>query len=148
MQVILLKDVKGLGKKGQVVNASDGHARNYLIPKGLAAEATSGNVNQLNKQKEAEAKKKEQELQTAQTLGKKLEDTTVQLAVKSGEGGRLFGSVNTKDIADILEKKHNLKIDKRKIELKDSIKALGTYTLTVKLHPDVHSELKVTVTSE
>lgn len=144
MQVILLKDVKDIGKTGQIVNVADGHGRNYLIPRGLAKEATEGSLADLKHKKEVETKKKETELKAAQNLKAKLEEKGVDIKVKAGEGGRLFGSVTSSDIADAL-KKQGVSIDKRKIELKDHIKELGTHSVSIKLHREVTATVKVKV---
>lgn len=144
MQVILLKDVKGLGKTGQVVKVADGHGRNFLIPRGLAKEATEGSLADLQHKKEVEAKKKETELKAAQNLKTKLEEKELTIKVKAGEGGRLFGSVTSADIADALQKS-GTKIDKREIQLKDHIKELGVHTVAIKLHREVTANLKVKV---
>ncbi|GAB6933792.1 50S ribosomal protein L9 [Calditerricola satsumensis] len=147
MKVIFLKDVKGQGKKGEVKNVSDGYARNYLIPRGLAVEATEGNLKTLEAQKRSEAKRKAQELAEAKALAEKLEKTTVTIAAKAGEGGRLFGAVTSKQIAEALAKQ-NLAVDKKKILLDEPIRALGTWRVPVKLHPDVTVHLAVTVVEE
>lgn len=144
MQVILLKDVKELGKAGQVVKVADGHGRNFLIPRGLAKEATEGGLADLQHKKEVEAKKKETELKAAQTLKAKLEEKDLTIKVKAGEGGRLFGSVTSADIADVLQKS-GVKLDKRDIQLKDHIKELGVHTVSIKLHREVTAKLKVKV---
>lgn len=148
MKVILQQDVKNLGKKGDLVNVAEGYGRNFLFPKGLAVEATQGNIKKVEGQKAFEAKKRAQELQEAKDLGEKIKALQVKVKTKSGEGGRLFGSVTNKEIADIVEKVHGIKVDKRKFELKEPIKALGQYTIPVKLHPEVAVELKVQVLAE
>jgi large subunit ribosomal protein L9 len=147
MKIILLQDVKGTGKKGEILNVAEGFARNYLLPRGLAIEATEKNLKELERQKALEAKKKAEELKNARELAEKLSKVSLTLAVKTGEGGRLFGSINTKDIGDALEKKHGLVVDRRKIELKGAIKSLGTYPVTIKLHPEVAATIQVQVTS-
>lgn len=146
MKIILKADVKGTGKKGQICEVADGYARNFLLPKGLAVEATSGNVQDLANKKALEEKRKEREKQAAQELAVKLEALTVEVRTKTGEGGRLFGSVTNKEIAEILKKNYSLEIDKRKIELKEPIKNLGTFTVHAKLHPDVSADFQVKVT--
>lgn len=145
MVVILLKDVKGTGKAGDVVKVSDGYARNMLIPKGLAKEATEGNVRNLEKQKALQAEKKAEEKAAAQALAEKLKEMPVTIKTKSGEGGRLFGSITSKDIADALNNQYKLNIDKKKIVLDSPIKNVGTYALPVKLYEEVKGEIKVTV---
>ncbi|MCY7751977.1 50S ribosomal protein L9 [Bacillus haynesii] len=145
MKVIFLQDVKGKGKKGEVKNVADGYAHNFLIKKGLAVEATSANISVLEGQKKKEKKEAAEELKSAKELKKQIEDITVELSAKSGEGGRLFGSVTSKQIADALQKGHQLKVDKRKIELNDAIRSLGYTNVPVKLHPEVQATLKVHV---
>lgn len=145
MKVIFLKDVKSQGKKGEVKEVSEGYALNFLIPRGLAKPASDGNIKTLENQKQAEVRRKEQEKADAQQLGKTLEELTVVLTSKSGEGGRLFGSITNKQIAEQLEKLQ-IKIDKRKIALDEPIRALGVTHVPVKLHPEVTATLKVQVT--
>lgn len=145
MKVILKEDVKTLGKKGKVCEVSDGYARNFLIPRGLAVEATQGNVQDLaHKQKLAE-QRREKEKQDALHLAAKIEAMDVTLKVKVGDKGRLFGSVTNKEIAEVLEKQYKLKLDKRKIELKEPIKAIGEHMITIKLHPEVNGNLQIRV---
>ena len=146
MKVILLEDVKSLGKKGEIVNVNDGYARNCIFPKKLGIEATSKNLNDLKLQKANEDKKAQALLDEAKELAKKVEAGKVTLAIKVGEGGRTFGSVSSKEIAVEVKKQMNLDIDKKKIQLKDAIKTLGTHNVPVKLHPKVTAELKVVVT--
>jgi large subunit ribosomal protein L9 len=145
MKVILKADVKALGKKGQIFEVSDGYARNFLFPRGLALEATSGNLNDLASKKANEERKKEKEKQDAQALAAKLNDIIVEVSTKTGEGGRLFGSITSKEIAEALKSKHGIELDKRKLEIKDPIKALGTFTVQVKIHPEVTAQLQVHV---
>ncbi|RUT33729.1 50S ribosomal protein L9 [Paenibacillus zeisoli] len=147
MKVIFLQDVKGQGKKGQVKEVSEGYAQNFLLPKGLVKPATQGNVKTLENQSAAELKRKQQEKEEAIELGKKLEEMTVGLKAKSGEGGRLFGAITSKQIAEAMQGL-GVKIDKRKIELNDPIRTLGVTQVTVKLHPEVKTTLKVQVTEE
>ncbi|TFB21126.1 50S ribosomal protein L9 [Filobacillus milosensis] len=145
MKVIFTKDVKGKGKKGEVKNVSEGYARNYLLKNNLAVEATKGNLKQLEGE-EKKAKEKENEiLNDAKILKDRLEDLTVELRAKSGDGGRLFGSITSKHIADELKKKHDIKIDKRKIELDDPIRTLGFTNVPVKVHPNVTATVRVHV---
>ncbi|HEX7057551.1 MAG TPA: 50S ribosomal protein L9 [Bacilli bacterium] len=144
MKVVFLKDVKGQGKKGEVKEVAEGYARNFLFPQKAAAPASEGNVKQLEQQKAAEKKKKDHEKQKCQELAKKLEATVLELTAKAGEGGRLFGSITSKHIAEELEKK-GVHIDKRKIMLDDPIRTLGTTIVHIKLHPEVKAELKVNV---
>jgi large subunit ribosomal protein L9 len=145
MKVIFLKDVKGKGNKGEVKNVSDGYAHNFLIKQGLAVEATSAAMSSLNAQKKKEEKQAEVELDNAKELKDKLEKLTVELLAKSGEGGRLFGSITSKQIAEELQKKHKIKIDKRKIEMDDAIRSLGVTKVPVKLHTEVTATLNVHV---
>lgn len=146
MKVILLEDVKGLGKKGEVVNASDGYARNFLFPKKLAIEATEGNMKTLKEQKKVQNLKKQQELEEAQKLAQRIDKITVHIKAKAGEGGKLFGSVTSKNVVDELKKQHKLSIDKRKLVLPEPIKELGAHNLEVKVYPGVVGTLKVNVT--
>ena len=146
MKIILLEDVKALGKKGEIVNVSDGYARNCIFPKKLGLEATSKNLNDLKLQKANEDKKAQALLDEAKELAKKVEAGKVTLAIKVGEGGRTFGSVSSKEIAVEVKKQMDLDIDKKKIQLKDAIKTLGTHEVPVKLHPKVTATLKVVVT--
>jgi len=146
MKVILLEDVKALGKKGEIVNVSDGYARNCILPKKLGLEATSKNLNDLKLKKANEAKVAQEQLEEAQALGKKIEAGKVELAIKVGEGGRAFGSVSSKEIAAAVKEQMGYDIDKKKIQLKDAIKTLGTHAVPVKLHPKVTADLKVIVT--
>jgi len=145
MQVILTKDVKGTGKAGEIVKVSDGFARNMLFPKGLAIEATNANVKSLEKQKANEAAKKAEEKAAAVELAKNLEDIKVIIKTKSGEGGRLFGSITSKDIAEETKKQTGLVIDKKKIQLNSPIKNIGKFDIKVKLYPEVVGTLTVEV---
>ena len=146
MIVILNRDVKGTGKAGDVVKVSDGYARNMLLPKGYATEATQGNIRSLEKQKELLAQKKAEEKAAAQELGAELEKIKVVIKTKSGEGGRLFGSITSKDIADAVKEQSALVVDKKKIQLKNPIKNIGSFDVTVKLYPEVSCKLSVQVT--
>jgi large subunit ribosomal protein L9 len=146
MKVIFLKDVKGKGNKGEVKNVADGYAHNFLIKQGLAIEANNANVSTLDAQKKKEEKLAAQELEEAKKLKEVVDKTTVELTAKAGEGGRLFGSITTKQIAEELQKKHGIKIDKRKMELVDAIRTLGHTKVPVKLHHDVTATLTVSVT--
>ncbi|CAM4382462.1 50S ribosomal protein L9 [Bacillus manliponensis] len=148
MRVIFLKDVKGKGKKGEVKNVPDGYANNFLLKQGLAVEATSGNVNALDAQKRKADKDAEIELENCKKLKETLEKLTVELKAKSGEGGRLFGSITSKQIVDALQKKHSIKLDKRKFEMADAIRALGYTNVNVKLHPQVAATVKVHVSEQ
>lgn len=148
MKVILQQDVKGLGKKGEIVEASDGHARNFLIPRKMAVQASSSNVHEVQQQKQAQAKRKAEELEKAKALKAQLEELTVTIQTKAGEGGRLFGSVTNKEIAEALEKQHKIKIDKRKITMTNPIKDLGDITVEVKVYPNVSANMNVKVQAE
>ncbi|TXC89390.1 50S ribosomal protein L9 [Metabacillus litoralis] len=145
MKVIFLKDVKGKGKKGEIKNVADGYAHNFLIKQGLAVEATGANVSSLNAQKKKQEQELVEELEQMQQLKLDLEKLTVEIQAKSGEGGRLFGSVTSKQIADELKKTHNIKLDKRKLDLPDGIRALGFTNVPAKLHPEVTATIKVHV---
>jgi large subunit ribosomal protein L9 len=145
VKVILLKDVKGLGKEGDLVNAKDGYARNFLFPKGAAVEATSGNLEKWKEEKAKEAEKKENEHKEALKLKEKIDNITVNIQGKAGDGGRLFGSITSKDIADALKEQHNIDIDRRKIELKDNIKTLGTTQVDLRVYAEIVASLKVNV---
>ena len=145
MEVILLQDVKALGKKGEIVKVSDGYARNFIFPKKLGVEATKQNLYDLNTQKAAEAKKQKEILEEAQQQAKKLEELTITVKIKAGEGGKTFGSISTKEIAAALKEQFGLDLDKKKLVLNDPIKHAGTYTIPVKLHPQVTAQMKVTV---
>lgn len=147
MKVILLEDIKGVGKKDQIVNASDGYARNFLFAKNKALEATPGNLKALDGKKKAEEAKKQEELEKAQALGKEIEEKTVTVSVKTGENGKVFGSVTNKEIGAALKEQFNLEIDKKKIVVNDTIKTVGEKTVEVKLHPKVTAKLKINVTA-
>ena len=145
MKVILLQDVKALGKKGEVVNVNDGYARNFILPKKLGVEANGKNLNDLKLQKNNEAKVAQEHLDAAKKLAEELKAGKVVLTMKVGEGGRTFGSVSRKEIAEAVKEQMHLDIDKKKIQLKEQIKTLGTHIVSVKLHPEVTAELKVSV---
>ncbi len=145
MKVILLEDVKALGKKGAIVDVNDGYARNFILPKKLGIEATGKNLNDLKLQRANEEKVAREQLQEAQELAKKIEAGEVKLAIKVGEGGRAFGSVSSKEIAAAVKEQLTYDIDKKKIQLKDAIKTLGTHSVPIKLHAKVTAELKVTI---
>jgi large subunit ribosomal protein L9 len=148
MKVIFLKDVKGKGKKGEVKNVADGYAHNFLIKNGFAVEATSGNKNTLDAQKKKEEAITAEELEEAKKLKETVEKLTVELHAKTGEGGRIFGSVTAKQVADELNKTHNIKLDKRKMDLPDGIRGLGYTDVPVKLHNEVTAVLKVHVSED
>lgn len=146
--MIFLQDVKGKGKKGEIKEVSTGYAQNFLLKNRLAVEATPANISQLEGQKKRAAKDAAAELAEAKELKKRVDELTVQLKAKSGEGGRLFGSITSKQIAQALEKEHKIKVDRRKMELPDAIRSLGYTNVPIKLHPDVTATLKVHVTEE
>lgn len=148
MKVILKQDVKGLGKKEDMVNVSDGYARNFLFPRGLAAEASASNINVMNTKKEAEKTRKDRELAQAKELALKVKEAVVVIKSKSGENGKLFGSITSKDISDKLKSDFKLDIDKKKIVLPDPIKSLGTTEVEVKLYPEVSAKLTVKTVNE
>ena len=145
MKVIVLQDVKALGKKGEVVNVNDGYARNFILPKKLGVEANGKNLNDLKLQKNNEAKVAQEHLDAAKKLAEELKAGKVVLTMKVGEGGRTFGSVSSKEIAEAVKEQMHLDIDKKKIQLKEQIKTLGTHIVSVKLHPEVTAELNVSV---
>ncbi|MCI6867710.1 MAG: 50S ribosomal protein L9 [Lachnospiraceae bacterium] len=145
MKVILLQDVKALGKKGDVVEVSEGYARNMLLKKGMGIEATGKNMNDLKLQKANAEKIARETLEAAQSLGKEMEGKSIKIAVKTGEGGRIFGSVSSKEIAEEIKKQLGYEIDKKKIQIDNPIKALGVTNVSIKLHTKVTAELKVQV---
>lgn len=147
MKVILKADIKGVGKKNEIINASDGYARNFLFPKNLAVEANAENMSKLQAKKDATQYKKEIEKDEAKKLAKMLNEIIVKIEVKAGENGKIFGGVSAKDIADTLSKKHNIIIDKKKIDLKETIKTLGVHNIGVKLYEGVTGKIKVEVIS-
>jgi large subunit ribosomal protein L9 len=145
MDVILLQDVKSLGKKGEIVKVSDGYARNFILPKKLGLEANAKNLNDLKLQKAAQAKLEKEQLEAAQALGAQISGSTVVIRIKTGENGRVFGSVSVKEIAEAMKEQLNLDVDKKKISLAVPIRNEGTFSAAVKLHPQVTSELTVKV---
>ncbi len=146
MIVILTKDVKGTGKAGEVVKVSDGYARNMLLPKGLAKEATEGNIRNLEKQKAIAEEKREEQKASAIKQAEELDRITLTIKSKGGETGKLFGSITSKDISEELLKQQNIKIDKKKIELDNPIKQTGDFQVDIKLFPEVTASLKIKVT--
>lgn len=145
MKVILLEDVKALGKKGQTVDVSDGYARNCILPKKLGVEANAKNLNDLKLQKAHEAKVAKEQLEEAQALAKRIEELSVETSIKSGKDGRSFGSVSSKEIAAALKEQHSIEVDKKKISLDEPIRTLGSSIVTVKLHREVSAKLTVHV---
>lgn len=148
MKVILTEDVKSLGKKGEIVDVSDGYARNFILKKKKGIEANSKNLNDLKLQKANDDKIAQEQYEAAQELGRKLEAGKIEVSIKTGEGGKVFGSVSSKEIAAEVKAQLGLEIDKKKVQLKDAIKTLGTHTVPVKLHPKVTADLKVVVSEE
>lgn len=147
MKVILLQDVKKIGKKGEVINASDGYARNFLFPKKLAEEATDSNLHILNNKKENERKQKLAEIEAAQKLASELKGKVIKVTSKAGEGGKLFGAITSKDVAGLIKAQYKVEIDKKKIVM-DTIKVAGGYEIEVKLYPEVSTKMKVIITAE
>lgn len=145
MKIILLEDVKALGKKGEIVNVSDGYARNCILPKKLGVEANGKNLNDLKLQKANDAKVAQEQLEEAQTLAKELETKVVEVSMKAGEGGRAFGSVSSKEISSAFKEQFGMEIDKKKIQLPEALKNFGTYEVSVKLHPKVVGKFRVNV---
>ena len=148
MKVILKDNIKGVGKKDEIINASDGYARNFLLPKGLAIEANSENMSKLKAKENSAAYKKEQEKEEAEKIAKKLSGIQLKIPVKAGENGKIFGGVSAKEIAELLKVNYKIEVDKKKIELKDTIKTLGLRTVTIKLYDGVVGNLKVDVISD
>ena len=148
MKVILTEDVKSLGKKGDIVNVTDGYAINFILKTNKGIEANAKNLNDLKLKKANDDKIAQEHYEAAVELGKKIEAGKIEVSIKTGEGGKAFGSVSSKEIAQEVKAQMNLEIDKKKVQLKDAIKALGTYEVPVKLHPKVTAKLKVVVTEE
>lgn len=148
MKVILTEDVKSLGKKGDIVNVNDGYARNFILKTNKGIEANAKNLNDLKLKKANDDKIAQEHYEAAVELGKKIEAGKIEVSIKTGEGGKAFGSVSSKEIAQEVKAQMNLEIDKKKVQLKDAIKALGTHEVPVKLHPKVTAKLKVVVTEE
>lgn len=145
MKIILLEDVKSLGKKGEIVTVSDGYARNMILPKKLGLEATGKNLNDLKLQNQHAEKVAQENLEAARNFAEELKDKKVEVKMKAGEGGRTFGSISTKEIAEAAKKQLGLELDKKKMILKDPIKSLGTYEVQIKLHPQVTGTFSVHV---
>lgn len=148
MKVILKQDVHNLGKKNEMVNANDGYAKNFLIPKGLAMEANASAVNEMQMRQNAEKSKKENELNSAKKLQDRIKGVSLTFISKSGDNGKLFGSITSKDISEKLKKTYKVTVDKRKIIMPEAIKSVGTHEIEIKLHAGVSSILKVIVASE
>ncbi len=148
MKVILLDNIKGVGKKDEIINASDGYARNFLFPKKLAVEANAENMSKLNNKKESANYKKEVEKQNAEELAKKLKGIMLKIRVKAGENGKIFGGVTAKEISDNLKIQYNFEVDKKKIDLKEPIKTLGEFNVDIKLFEGVVANLRINVISQ
>lgn len=146
MKIILLQDEKKLGKKGDIIEASEGYARNYILPKKIGVEATPKNMNDLKLQKANESKIAQEQLDAAKALAAELESKQVTVKMKVGEGGKAFGSVSSKEIAAAYKEQHNIEIDKKKIQLPESLRNFGSYEVSIKLHPQVTGKLTVKVT--
>ncbi len=145
MEVILLKDVKGQGKKGDVVKVSDGYARNFLLPKGYAVQATEQGKKKLREQNAIMQRKRQAEEENAKKQAEKISTAAVEFEVKAGENGKLFGSITGKDISEALEKQHGIKVDKKKIALPEPIKNIGEYQVEIKVYPEISAQLKVII---
>ncbi len=148
MQVILTQDVKGQGKKGQMVKVSDGYARNYLLPKGLATEATKSNINVLKGKRESLEYKIKTETEEAKSIAEKMKEIEVVIKAKAGDNGKLFGSVTSKDVSEALTAQHHIKLDKKKFVMPDGIKVLGVTEVTVKIYTGINGTLKVNVVQQ
>ena len=148
MEVVLLEDVKSLGKKGDIVNVSDGYARNMILPKKLGVEANGKNMNDLKLKNQHQEKLAQENLEAAQKLAKELEGKQVQVSIKTGAGGKIFGSVSSKEIAAAAKEQLNIELDKKKMQLSDGLKALGAHEVAIKLHPKVTAALTVKVVEE
>ena len=148
MKVILKADIKGVGKKDEVINASDGYARNFLFPKNLAVEANAENMSKLKAKKDSNAYKRSQEKEEAEKIAEKLSKILLKIPVKAGENGKIFGGVSAKEVSDLLKEEYKIEVDKKKIELKETIKKLGVRTLTIKLYEGVIGNLKIDVISK
>jgi large subunit ribosomal protein L9 len=146
MKIILLQDEKKLGKKGEIIEASEGYARNYILPKKIGVEATAKNMNDLKLKKQNEAKVAQEALDAAKALAEVLASKMVVIKIKAGEGGRVFGSVSSKEIAAAYEEQHGIALDKKKIVLQENLKSFGNYEVAVKLHPQVTGKITVKVT--
>ncbi|HEY5583543.1 MAG TPA: 50S ribosomal protein L9 [Ruminiclostridium sp.] len=147
MKVILKQDVKGLGKIEQMLEVSDGYARNFLFPKGLAVEASASNVNIMKTKKEAETQKKDREITKAKELAKKIKDITITIKVKAGDNGKLFGSITSKDVVEAMKTQQKLEIDKKKLVMPEALKLVGTFEVEVKIYPEISSKFTVKIES-
>ncbi len=148
MKVILLENIKGVGKKDDIINANDGYARNYLFPKKLAIEANKANLTKLQSKKDSNEFKKNEERKESQKIKEQVEKLTLKISVKAGENGKIFGGVTSKEISDELKKQYNIEIDKKKIDLKETIKSLGSFIINIKLFEDITAKLRVLIVNE
>lgn len=148
MKVILKQDIKGVGKKDQIINVSDGYVRNFLFPKNMAVEANNENMSKLKAKQDSNAFKKQQEKEETQKIADKISKIILKVPVKAGGNGKIFGGVSTKEISDLLEKNYKIKVDKKKIELKETIKELGTRNVNIKLYEGVIANLKIDVVAQ
>ncbi len=148
MKVILKADIKGVGKKDQIINASDGYARNFLFPKQLAVEANTDNMNKLKAKQDSNAFRKSQEKEEAQKIAEKLSRIQVKIKVKAGTNGKIFGGVSAKEIAENLERQYQIKVDKKKVDIKDTIKTIGVFTVSIKLFEGVIGKVKIDIIAE
>ena len=148
MKVILKQDIKGVGKKDQIINVSDGYVRNFLFPKNMAVEANNENMSKLRAKQDSNAFKKQQEKEEAQKIADKISKIILKVPVKAGGDGKIFGGVSTKEISDLLEKNYKIKVDKKKIELKETIKELGARNVNIKLYEGVIANLKIDVVAQ
>jgi len=147
MKVILLADIKGVGKKDDVINASDGYARNFLFPKKLAVEANNENMAKLKSKNDSKAYQKEMDIKLAKQLAEKINSISIKMQVKAGENGKIFGGVTSKEIAETLKKDYQIEIDKKKVLLPETIKTIGTHTVEIKLYEGINAKLKLNVIS-
>lgn len=148
MKVILQADIKGVGKKDEIINSSDGYARNFLFPKKLAVEANAENMSKLKAKQDSNKFKKAQEKEEALKIAEKMKKILLKVPVKAGENGKIFGGVSSKEIAELLEKKYQITVDKKKIDLKETIKTLGMRTINIKLYEGVNASLKIDVIAD
>lgn len=148
MKVILLTDIKGVGKKDQIINASDGYARNFLLPKNMAVPADAENMSKLKARENSRQYKKDQDKENAKKIAEQLSKVIIKVKVKVGENGKIFGGVSSKEIAEILKKDHNIEIDKKKVELKEAIKVLGITNVKIKLYEGIYGTVKVDLLPE
>lgn len=148
MKVILQQEVKKLGKKGDILEVSEGYARNFLLPKSLAITATNTNINAITQQKASEERKVQRQIDEATVMASQLSKVGLTISVKTGDGGRLFGSVTGKDIADALKAQYGVEVDKRKIEIKEAIKGIGAHSVIIRVHPEITAQIQVIVKAQ